>query len=307
MKKIIKIVFYLAVLAAGSFFIVRTLTRSSPPPQAAQPPDLNRAPARVYGKIEPAGREVFVAPPVNRKVVAIYIREGQKVKSGQRLFLLQNDVETAELQVALARVESMRRELAISQDVLRRRENLFAKNAETEYAYTQAKLKIDLDLSNLALAEKEVDLVKAQLAQLELRSPIDGIVYKFDVRLGESLAPEDTSKIILGSADLWVRLSVETFWTDRVRVGDRYDVFDSETNDLIGKGEVIAKAPYLGRRNFRTEDDQERFDTKYMDVILRLEKTGPNAPLGLSVVAVLPPPAAPAGENVGTKEKPTDK
>jgi multidrug efflux pump subunit AcrA (membrane-fusion protein) len=291
MKKIIRIVFYSAIVIAGIVFIVRTLTRSSPPAAVAQPPDLGRAPARVYGKIEPAGREVFVSPSVTRKVVRVNVREGDAVKRGQTLLLLQNDVEAAQLQVAQAKVESIRGALAISRDILKRKESLYAKNADTEYAFTQAKLQVELDMSNLALAEKEVDLVKAQLGQLELRSPIDGLIYKFDVRLGESLTTDDTSKIILGSADLWVRLSVEAFWTDRVRMGDRCQVFDSETNVLIGEGEVIAKAPYLGRRNFRTEDDQERFDTKYMDVILKLDEAGIHVPLGLSVVAVLPPPA----------------
>lgn len=292
MKKIIRIVFYSAVAIGGIIFIVRTFSRSSPPPAVAQPPDLGGAPARVYGKVEPAGREVFVSPPVTRKVVRINIQEGDAIKRGQVLLLLQNDVEAAQLQVALAKEESIRRGLAINRDILKRRERLYAKDAETEYSYTQAKLQVELDMSNLALAEKEVELVRAQLGQLELRSPIDGVVFKFDVRLGESLTPDDTSKIILGSADLWVRLSVEAFWTDRVRIGDRYDVFDSETNGLIGQGEVIAKAPYLGRRNFRTEDDQERFDTKYMDVILKLDEAGAKVPLGLSVVAVLPPTPA---------------
>lgn len=291
MKKIIRIVFYSVIAIGGIVFIVRTLSRSSPPPAVARPPDLGVAPARVYGKIEPAGREVFVSPPVTRKVVKLNVQEGDAVKRGQTLLLLQNDVEAAQLQVALAKVESIRGALAISRDILKRKESLYAKNADTEYAYTQAKLQVELDMSNLTLAEKEVDLVKAQLGQLELCSPIDGIIYKFDVRLGESLTTDDTSKIILGSADLWVRLSVEAFWTDRVRMGDRCQVFDSETNVLIGQGEVIAKAPYLGRRNFRTEDDQERFDTKYMDIILKLDEAGANVPLGLSVVAVLPPPA----------------
>jgi len=293
MKRIITIIFYSAILIAGTAFIVQTLKRSSTPPQVVQPPDLSRAPARVYGKIEPAGREVFVASPVTRKIVRIYVQEGSPVKQGQKLLTLENEVETAQLQVALANVDSIRKTLAIDQDILERQESLYAKDVDTEYAFTQAKLQVDLDMSNLALAEREVDLARAQLDRLELRSPIEGILYKFDVRLGESLASDDTSKIILGLADLWVRLSIETFWTDRVRIGDLYDVFDSETNASIGQGEVIAKAPYLGRRNFRTEDDQERFDTKYMDVILKLEKTGTNAPLGLSVVAVLQPPAAP--------------
>jgi len=289
MKRIITIVFYVAILAAGSFFIVRTLTRSSPPPQVAQPPDLGRAPARVYGKIEPAGREVFVASPVTRKVVGIYVQEGRPVRQGQVMLALESGIEQAQVQVALAKVESTRRALAIDQDILRRRESLYAKDVDTEYTLTQARLQVDLDLSNLTLAEKEVELAKARLKQLELRSPIDGQLYKFDVRLGESLTADDASRILLGSPDLWVRLSVEAFWTDRVRIGARYQVFDSETNAPIGHGEVIAKAPYLGRRNFRTEDDQERFDTKYTDVILRLEETEANIPLGLSVVAVLPP------------------
>jgi len=293
MKKIITAVLFSVVLIAGSVFIVRTLIRSSPTPQVAQPPDLSQAPARVYGKIEPAGREVFVASPVTRRIARIRVQEGDAVKQGQVLLSLESEIERARLQVALAKVESLRRTVIIDQDILKRRESLYAKEADTEYAFTQARLQVELDLSNLVLAEKEVDLARTELDRLELRSPVDGLVYKLDIRLGESLPADDASKIILGSADLWVRLSVEAFWKDRVRIGDRYQVFDSETNALVGRGQVIAKSPYLGRRNFRTEDDQERFDTKYMDVLLKLEESTPSAPLGLSVVAVLEPPAAP--------------
>ena len=291
MKRIITTVVLLAILIAGSVFIVRTITRSSAAPQVAPPLDLGRAPARVYGQLEPAGREVFVASPVTRRVIRVHVQEGSRVKRGQIVLSLENEVEKAEIQVALAKVESIRRELAIGQDILKRRANLYAKEADTQYAYMQAKLQVDLLLSNLALAEEEADLAKVRLRQLELLSPVDGKIYKFDVRLGESLTADDASKIVLGSPDLWVRLSVEAFWMDRVRIGDRYQVFDSETNAPIGQGEVIAMAPYLGRRNFRTEDDQERFDTKYMDIVLRLEEAGADIPLGLSVVAVLPPVA----------------
>lgn len=292
MKKVITIIVFSVVLIAGSAFILRTLKRSPAPAEAARPPDLGRAPARVYGKIEPAGREVFVAAPVTRRVVKIDVREGDTVHKGQRLLALENDVETAQLAVALASVESIRRTLAIDQDVLKRQESLYAKDVDTEYAFTQAKLRVELDMSHLVLAEKEVDLARARLSQLELLSPVDGVIYKFDVRLGETLAAGETSQIILGAAELWVRLSVEAFWMDRIRKGDIYDVFDSETNSLIGRGKVMALAPYLGRRDFRTEDVQERFDTKYLDVILDLEKSRDRIPLGLSVVAQLPPPGS---------------
>jgi len=293
MKRIVTIVLSAAVLIAGSVFIVRSLGRSSAPPEVARPPDLSRAPARVYGKVEPAGREVYVTAPLTRRIVRLHAREGESVRAGQLLLSLDSGIETADLQVALAKVESLRRELAIDQDVLKRQERLFAKDVDTEYAFTQAKLQAELVQSRLVLAEKEADLGRARLRQLELRSPVDGRIYKFDVRLGESLTADDASKIVLGAPELWVRLSVEAFWLDRVRAGDRYQVFDSETNAALGQGEVIFKAPYLGRRNFRTEDDQERFDTKYADVVLRLEGARPDIAMGQSVVAVLAPVAAP--------------
>jgi multidrug efflux pump subunit AcrA (membrane-fusion protein) len=291
MKKIIKILFFSAIFIGGTAFIVLSFLRSSQPAQeTAQPPDLNRVPARVYGKVEPEGREVFVSSPVTRKVVRIFVSEGDRVKQGQPLLSLESDVERAQLEVSLARVESLRKALAISQDILKRRENLYAKNADTEYSSTQARLQVELDQSNLALAEKEVGLAKATLEQLELRSPIDGVLYKFDIRLGETLTSGDASNIILGSPELWVRLSVEAFWINRVSTGLQAKIYDSETNEFIGTGEVIAKAPYLGRRDFRTEDDQERFDTKYRDVILKLQADRKDIPLGLSVVAELAPP-----------------
>ena len=289
MKRIIQILFYFCVFVGGTIFIVRTFVRSSPSQQVAQPPSLAISPARLYGKIEPAGREVFVSSPISRKVVRIHSREGDRVKKGQKLLSLDNAVELVELEVALAKVDSFQKALAISQDNLRRRENLYAKNADTEYATTQARLKVDLDKSSLHQAEKEVGLVRARLDQLELKSPVEAILYKFDVRLGETLSAGENTKIVLGSEELWVRLSVESFWLHRIELGTQYKVYNSETNELVGTGEVIYKAPYLGRRDFRTEDQQERFDTKYLDVILKLQRAAKNIPLGLSVVAEISP------------------
>ena len=167
------------------------------------------------------------------------------------------------------------------------KKNLYNKKVDSEYGYTQSRLKVELDLSNLGVALKEAELAKTQLEQLQLKSPTDGIVYKFDVRIGETLAAGDNSRIVLGSPELWVRLYVESFWLDRISLGTRYNIFHSETGESLGSGEVIYKAPYVGRRDFRTEDIQERFDTKFQEVVLLLKKEKDTIPIGLSVVAEL--------------------
>ena len=279
----------LIAIVVGSIlsFIVYAFVTSSPPPKAVQPPPLDESPARVYGTVEPAGREVFVSPPLTKEVIQIYVKEGDRVKKGQMLCSLDNDVEWSQLRLAETKVETAQSSLEISRDEMKRKKNLYDKKVDSEYGYTQSRLQVELDLSNLRVALKGAELARTRLEELQLKSPIDGIVYKFDVRIGETLAAGDNSRIILGSPDLWVRFYVESFWLDRITLGTRYNIFHSETGESLGSGEVIYKAPYVGRRDFRTEDVQERFDTKFQEVVLSLKREKDNIPIGLSVVAEL--------------------
>ncbi|MCX5903729.1 MAG: efflux RND transporter periplasmic adaptor subunit [Proteobacteria bacterium] len=285
--RIVKWVIGLIVVGALINFMFTSFVKSSKPPQVAKPPVLPETPARVYGKIEPAGREVYVSPPMTKRVVAIYVKEGDMVKKGQALCSLESEVETAQVNLTLSKIESARKTLEITQDDFKRKRNLYVQKTDSEFSYTQSRLKSELDANSIAVAEREAQLAKAQLEELQLKAPIDGMVYKFDVRLGETLAAGDNTRIILGAKNLWVRLFVESYWLDRVKPGSQYKVYNSETSKLIGSGKVLFALPYVGRRDFRTEDSQERFDTKFQEVVLALDDKQGESPSGLSVMAVL--------------------
>jgi RND family efflux transporter MFP subunit len=285
--RIVKWVIGLIIVGALINFMFTSFVKSSKPPQVAKPPVLPETPARVYGKIEPAGREVYVSPPMTKRVVAIYVKEGDMVKKGQALCSLESEVETAQVNLTLSKIESAKKTLEITQDDFKRKKNLYVQKTDSEFSYTQSRLKSELDANSIAVAEREAQLAKARIEELQLKSPVDGMVYKFDVRLGETLAAGDNTRIILGAQDLWVRLFVESYWLDRVKPGSQYKVYNSETNKLIGAGKVVFALPYVGRRDFRTEDSQERFDTKFQEVVLDLDDKQGEAPIGLSVMAVL--------------------
>jgi multidrug efflux pump subunit AcrA (membrane-fusion protein) len=287
MKKMLTYGTTILVTGLGLVFILYSLMISSAPPKAAEPPVLSESPARVYGVVEPAGREVFVSPPVTKEVVQIFVKEGDVVRKGQILCLLDNDVERAELALAEAKVVSAEKSIDITSDDMSRKKTLYAQKVDSEFGYTQARLKKELDVSNLRVALQEVELATARLKELEMTSPVDGRVYKFDVRLGETLTSGDITRIIVGSPDLWVRFFIESFWMDRIIPGARYKIYHSETNGYLGSGEVLYRAPYMGRRDFRTEDVQERFDTKYQEVVLSFTPEKEGIPIGLSVVAEL--------------------
>jgi len=287
MKKLLTYGITILVTGLGLVFILYSLMISSAPPKAAEPPVLSESPARVYGVVEPAGREVFVSPPVTKEVVQIFVKEGDVVRKGQILCQLDNDVERAELALAEAKVVSAEKSIDITSDDMSRKKTLYAQKVDSEFGYTQARLKNELDVSNLRVALQEVELATARLKELEMTSPIDGRVYKFDVRLGETLTSGDITRIIVGSPDLWVRFFIESFWMDRIIPGARYKIYHSETNEYMGSGEVLYRAPYMGRRDFRTEDVQERFDTKFQEVVLSFTPEKEGIPIGLSVVAEL--------------------
>jgi multidrug resistance efflux pump len=132
-----------------------------------------------------------------------------------------------------------------------------------------------------------VELRRVEMDKLTLRSPIDGVVYKFDVRLGEQLTPQDYKRIILGRPEQQVRLFVEAFWLGGLKMGDRLVVKSAETLKQVGVGEVYDISPYVGERDFRSEDSRERLDTKYFQVLVRLEGND-RLPLGLQVIAERP-------------------
>jgi multidrug efflux pump subunit AcrA (membrane-fusion protein) len=287
MERILRIFVTLLCIILALIFIINTFRKSSQPPTVAPPPKVNDAPARVYGSVEPAGREVFVSPTVTRRVIQIFVREGDTVQQGDILCILENSVEMAQYHAALAKVESARTVRALSEDTLKRNKDLYENKVLSDYDYTQARLREEVDSVNFEVAVKEAKLAKAQLEQLTLKSPIDGKVYKFDVRLGESLTANDNTRIILGPKELWVRLYVESYWIDRIKKGDKYNIYDSETLEYIGMGQVLYKAPYLGGREFRTEDVRDRADIKFQEVVLRLKSEKQIVPIGLSVVAEL--------------------
>jgi multidrug efflux pump subunit AcrA (membrane-fusion protein) len=284
MNRTRKTIIWVAI-AVVVVFIVGALLRSAPRPAPAQPVDIDSAPARVYGRIEPLGGEVFVAPPSTRTVVAVAVAPGDAVAAGQELCRLELSVEARALEAAQARVEAARRARELSGDTFARDSGLFANKGISEYEYNQSRLRAELDSVSLVAAGRDAALARAQFDQLVLRAPVAGRVYKFDVRLGQTLAAGDNTSIILGAPGFQARLYVESYWADRLKVGTRLRLLDAETLTEVGRATVANKAPYLGTRAARTEDNRVRIDVDVQEVVAPLDSSGRELPLGLYVLA----------------------
>jgi RND family efflux transporter MFP subunit len=289
MAKKIRSVLTWIVVVVVVFFVGFAVKRSAPVKSAPVPPKLADSPARVYGTIEPLGGAVYVSAQVPRSVARIAVREGDTVKAGQPLVVLESAVEEAQVHAAFDRAAAAEKAYAISREAYARAAGLFATKGISEQEFRQALLKAGLDSANYAAAQADVELAQAQFDQLTLKSPVEGIVYKLDLRLGQTLAAGDDSKITVGPARQQARMFVESFWLGRLKVGDSYKVIDSETGRELGTGRVVSMSPYVGGRTVRTDDVKERFDAEYQVVVLELDAIG--LPLGLNVIAQIAGPA----------------
>lgn len=288
MKKVRAIalfLFLIIIVVTGISYIRRSLREASAPPAPSRTPSLDAAPVRVYGLVEPLDREVFVGPQQARRVERIFVQEGQKVSVGQTLCVLEQGVGRQALEVAISRVKEFEGRLNLILDELNRKEPLSQIGAIPEVEYTQKSLEAELIRRQIKTTQAEVELRKRELDILTLRSPIQGRLYKFDVRIGEQLTPQDYKRIVIGKPEKQVRLFVESFWLDKVRMGDVFQVQDAETMRNIGLGKVVAVSEYVGARDFRSEDTFERLDTKYAQAILQVEGAA-SVPLGKLVLCV---------------------
>lgn len=122
-------------------------------------------------------------------------------------------------------------------------------------------------------AEAKLESAKTLLEKTTIRSPIDGkVVYRY-LEPGETV-PSHRSTPILGLGDctsIHVRVDVDEADIARVWINQRAYATVPAFGDRQFHGSVVHIEPTLGRKNFRTFDPTERFDTKILEVVVRLD------------------------------------
>jgi len=184
------------------------------------------------GKILPnENRLAHLSPRVPGRIVAVYANLGDRVKTGDRLLLLDSPAfgET-QLEYRKARTR-----LGVAEKALDRAKVLLERGAigQAEYQRREAEHENSLadvheseeKLHLLGMTEDEItrlarkDLPHAQVAQVPLRAPFIGEVIERDATVGEVVDP---TKVLFTVADLstvWVRADFPEYQVAHLRKG----------------------------------------------------------------------------------------
>ncbi len=147
----------------------------------------------VSGSLVP-DEEVNLSFETSGKITHIYFKEGSHVEAGALLAKINDAPLQAELRKKEAQVKLM-------QDRLYRSKALLEREAVSKESFQEAE-------ANLTALRAEIDGVKAQLAQTELRAPFSGVVGLRQVSVGAYATTATTVATLTKTSPLKVEFSV---------------------------------------------------------------------------------------------------
>ena len=152
--------------------------------------------------------DVTITPQVSGQLVKIAVSEGQQVKKGQVLFVIdqrnaQLELEAAEanLQAALAQENSAKLEYESNK-------NLFDKNIVSSYMLNNSENSYKQAQASVAQARASVNRAKVNLGFCTITAPVVGVIGEIPVRTGDQVSPGSRLTIVSGNTNMDAEFSV---------------------------------------------------------------------------------------------------
>jgi len=210
-KRIVIATVVLAAIAAGAVLLK--------PKDNAVPPSKYRSSVvdrgainqtvTATGTINPVAL-INVGSQVSGTVAELYADFNDRVKKGQVLLKLDPTIFNAQVGQAEANIASARASLRLTQATFQRNEQLVAQNFVSSLALDQSRREMDVAAANLKLAQAQLDRARADLNNSVIRSPIDGVIIKRTIDLGQTVAASFTTPNLFQIANDLTKMQIDT-------------------------------------------------------------------------------------------------
>ena len=152
--------------------------------------------------------DVTITPQVSGQLVKISVTEGQQVRKGQTLFVIdsrnaQLELEAAQanLQAALAQENSAKLEFESNKNLFEKKivSNYMLSNSENAYKQAQAAV---------SQARAAVNRAKVNLGFCTITAPVSGVIGEIPVRIGDQVSPMTELTMVSGNTTMYAEFSV---------------------------------------------------------------------------------------------------
>ena len=144
---------------------------------------------------------VEIRPQVSGMITEILIEEGENVRKGQVLFVIDQTPYKAAHQIAVANVKSAEASLSTAELIYQSNKDLFEQDVVSEFDLMTAQNNLTEAQARLTLCKAEEVNASNNLSYTEVRSPVNGVASMIPYRVGALVSSSISQPLVTVSDD----------------------------------------------------------------------------------------------------------
>jgi membrane fusion protein (multidrug efflux system) len=175
--------------------------------------------------------DVTVTPQVSGQLIKICVTEGQQVKQGQTLFIIDSRNAQLELEAAQANLQAALAQENSAKLEYESNKNLFDKKIVSSYMLTNSENAYKQAQAAVAQAQAAVNRAKVNLGFCTITASVSGIIGEIPVRAGDQVSPATQLTILSGNTSMYAEISIteaiiESMVKEGVKAGDKEKILN---------------------------------------------------------------------------------
>ena len=152
--------------------------------------------------------DVTVTPQVSGQLMKICVTEGQQVKKGQTLFIIDSRNAQLELEAAQANLQAALAQENSAKLEFESNKNLFEKKIVSSYMLNNSENSYKQAQASVAQARSAVNRAKVNLGFCTITASVPGIIGEIPVRIGDQVSPMTQLTMLSGNTTMYAEVSV---------------------------------------------------------------------------------------------------
>jgi HlyD family secretion protein len=181
---------------------------------------------------------VELTAPASEPIVEVAVQRGQRVARGDALVELDKTYALAELARSEASAAAARTAVFVARQELKRARELHRQTVASQQQLERAELAADEAAARLREADALVAAAEKRVDDLQLVSPVDGVVDQLPFDEGERVPAGSVLAVVLADGKPWVRVWLPETSYVRVRAGTPAEVRIDGIEGVM-RGEVL--------------------------------------------------------------------
>ena len=195
--------------------------------------------------------DVTITPQASGQLMKICVTEGQQVKKGQTLFIIDSRNARLELEAAQANLQAAKAQENSAKLEYESNRNLYDKKIVSSYMLSNSENAYKQAQAAVAQARAAVNRAKVELGFCTITAPVSGVTGSIPVRVGDQVSPMSELTILSGNTTMYAEFSVnDAIIEEMVHYGINADEMDKYIAELPEATFVMkngTKYPHKGR------------------------------------------------------------